>query len=260
MCYRAVNICILKPIFAVKLLSHITSMAKTVVVTGCTKGIGLAVATTFANMGFNIAGCARNVSDLNGLKQLLGQINPGAVHTLIKCDVSNAGDIQAFIETVNTTYGSIDVLVNNAGVFLPGSIAGEKEGTLEHLLATNVTSAYKITRGLLPGMISAKSGSVFNICSIASLQAYEGGGSYSISKFALLGFSKQLRHEMKPHGIKVTAVMPGATLTDSWAGAGLPEHRFIKADDIARAIKGIYELSDYADVEEIVIRPVGGDI
>jgi NADP-dependent 3-hydroxy acid dehydrogenase YdfG len=258
--YRAVNICILKPIFAVKLLSLYISMAKTIVVTGCTKGIGLAVATTFANMGFNVAGCARNASDLSGLQQLLEQINPDAVHTLVKCDVSNADEIRSFVEKVNAAYPRIDVLVNNAGVFLPGRIADEKENTLEHLLATNVTSAYKITRALLPGMISAKSGSVFNICSIASLQAYEGGGSYSISKFALLGFSKQLRHEMKPHNIKVTAVMPGATLTDSWAGSNLPEHRFIKPADIANAIKGIYELSDYADVEEIVIRPVEGDI
>lgn len=260
MCYRAVNICILKPIFAVKLLSLFISMTKTIVVTGCTKGIGLAVVTTFANMGFNIAGCARNASDLSGLKQLLEQINPHAVHTLVKCDVSNTDEINAFVEKVNSVYGRIDVLVNNAGVFLPGRITDEKEGTLEHLLSTNVTSAYRITRGFLPGMMSEKSGWVFNICSIASLQAYEGGGSYSISKFALLGFSKQLRHEMKQHNIKVTAVMPGATLTDSWAGSDLPEHRFIKPEDIARTIKGVYELSDYTDVEEIVIRPVKGDI
>lgn len=235
-------------------------MAKTIVVTGCTKGIGLAIATTFARMGFNVAGCARNANDLSALQQTLQKENPTGTHTLVPCDVSKEADIATFTETVNRTYFSVDVLVNNAGAFLPGSIASEKEGTLEQTLYTNVISAYKITRAFLPGMIKAGIGSIFNMCSIASLHAYEGGGSYSISKFALLGFSKQLRHEMKPHRIKVTAVMPGATLTDSWAGAGLPEERFIKADDIAQTVKGIYELSDTADVEEIVVRPVMGDI
>lgn len=235
-------------------------MAKTIVVTGCTKGIGLAIATTFATMGFNVAGCARNESDVKQVEAHLAKLGPDAVHRIVACDVSKTEDIDRFVNTVSSTYGKIDVLVNNAGVFLPGQLLTEQEGTLEHLLQTNVTSAYKITRAFLPGMIDAKSGSVFNICSIASLQAYDGGGSYSISKFALLGFSKQLRHEMKPHNIRVTAVMPGATLTNSWAGSDLPEQRFIKADDIARAIKAIYELNDHTDVEEIVIRPVMGDI
>lgn len=235
-------------------------MAKTIVITGCTKGIGLAIATAFAGIGFNVAGCARNENDVKQLGARLAQSAPQTIHTIEVCDVSKPEDIARFVNMVNSKYGKIDVLVNNAGVFLPGQLITESEGTLEHLLQTNVTSAYKITRAFLPGMIEAKSGSVFNICSIASLQAYDGGGSYSISKFALLGFSKQLRHEMKPYNIRVTAVMPGATLTNSWAGSDLPEQRFIKADDIAKTIKSVYELSDHTDVEEIVIRPVMGDI
>lgn len=235
-------------------------MAKTIVITGCTKGIGLAIATTFAAMGFNIAGCARNEKEVMQLQDQLRQQNPGSVHCILACDVSKAEDIERFVHTVITTYGRIDVLVNNAGVFLPGQLLTEAEGTLEHLLQTNVTSAYKITRAFLPAMIEAHTGFIFNMCSIASLQAYDGGGSYSISKFALLGFSKQLRHEMKPHNIRVTAIMPGATLTNSWAGVDLPEQRFIKADDIAKAIRSVYEMSDFTDVEEIVIRPLMGDI
>ena len=82
------------------------------------------------------------------------------------------------------------------------------------MIAINLYSAYQVTRTLLPSMISKKSGYIFNICSIASLQAYSNGGSYSISKFAMLGFSKNLREEMKPHNIKVCAIMPGAVLTD----------------------------------------------
>ncbi len=235
-------------------------IGKTIVITGCTKGIGLAIVNIFAQMGFNIAGCARNHEELSALQLELTKINPKAKHTLLQCDVSQTEDIKAFIDKVAKIYKRIDVLVNNAGTFVPGKVIDEAAGTLEHLLQTNVTSAYYVSRGFLPPMIDAKTGHIFNICSIASLQAYEAGGSYSISKFALLGFSKQLRFELKNHGVKVTAVMPGATLTTSWAGAGLPEERFIKPIDVAKTIKAVYELSSSTDVEEIVIRPQLGDI
>lgn len=235
-------------------------MSKTVVVTGCTKGIGLAVAKAFAGAGYQVAGCARNLADLAALKQELHQLNPMGIHTLLPCDVSDTPQLKLFISQVNQAYQSVQVLVNNAGVFLPGSLITEAEGVLENLLQTNVTSAYHVTRGVLPGMLQNKSGHVFNICSIASLQAYDAGASYTISKFALLGFSKQLRHETKGTGVKVTALMLGATLTNSWAGVDLPEARFIKPEDVAQTILGVCELSNHADVEEIVIRPQLGDI
>ncbi|MBP9187643.1 MAG: SDR family oxidoreductase [Bacteroidia bacterium] len=235
-------------------------IGKTIVITGCTKGIGLAIVNIFAQMGFNIAGCARNNEELSALQLELTKLNPNANHTLLQCDVSQTEEINIFIDKITKIYKRIDVLVNNAGAFVPGKVIDEAAGTLEHLLQTNVTSAYNISRGFLPPMIEAKTGHIFNICSIASLQAYEAGGSYSISKFALLGFSKQLRFELKNYGVKVTAIMPGATLTNSWAGAGLPEERFIKPIDVAKTIKAVYELSSSTDVEEIVIRPQLGDI
>ncbi|MBL7876963.1 MAG: SDR family NAD(P)-dependent oxidoreductase, partial [Cyclobacteriaceae bacterium] len=104
------------------------------------------------------------------------------------------------------------------------------------------------------------SGHIFNICSIASIKAYPNGGSYAISKFALLGFSKVLREELKEHGIRVTAVLPGATKTASWAGSTLPDSRFIKPEDVAETIFSAYSLSPNAVVEELLIRPQLGDI
>jgi NADP-dependent 3-hydroxy acid dehydrogenase YdfG len=109
-------------------------------------------------------------------------------------------------------------------------------------------------------MMEKKSGHIFNLCSIASLKAYANGGSYSISKFALMGFSKNLREEMKPHQIKVTSVYPGAVFTDSWADAGIDEKIIIEAKDIAELIFTASKLSAAACVEEIVVRPIGGDI
>jgi short-subunit dehydrogenase len=109
-------------------------------------------------------------------------------------------------------------------------------------------------------MIKQKSGHVFNVCSIASLNAYANGGAYSISKFALLGFSKNLREEMKPHGIKVTAVLPGATMSASWVGASIDPHRIMEANDIATMIFAASQLSAQAVVEDIILRPQLGDL
>ena len=127
-------------------------------------------------------------------------------------------------------------------------------------MAVNVYSAYHLTRAVLPTMIAAKTGHIFNICSIASLNAYANGGSYSITKFALLGFSKNLREELKPHGIKVTAASPGATLSASWDGFEIDPKRIMEAADIAKMVFAVSQLSPQAVVEDIVMRPQLGDL
>jgi short-subunit dehydrogenase len=109
-------------------------------------------------------------------------------------------------------------------------------------------------------MMEAKRGHIFNICSIASLQAYPNGGAYSISKFALSGFSKNLREEMKPYGIKVTGVYPGAAYTDSWSGSGVDPKRIMEANDVAQMVYATAQLSAQACVEDIVLRPQLGDL
>jgi short-subunit dehydrogenase len=131
---------------------------------------------------------------------------------------------------------------------------------LERLIAVNLYGAYHLTRTLLPRMMARKTGHIFNICSIASLKAYPNGGAYSISKFALAGFSANLREEMKTHGIKVTTVYPGAAYTDSWAGSGVDPERIMAAADIAGMVFASTGLSRQATVEEIVLRPQLGDL
>jgi short-subunit dehydrogenase len=113
---------------------------------------------------------------------------------------------------------------------------------------------------MLPTMLERGSGHIFNLCSIASIIAYPNGGSYSISKFAMLGFSKVLREELKTKGIKVTAVLPGATWSDSWAGADFPHSRLMDAEDIALAVWSTWQMGPSAVVEEIVVRPQLGDL
>ena len=149
--------------------------------------------------------------------------------------------------------------MNNAGAFIPGKISEEEEGDFEKMIDTNLSSAYHITRSLISLAKNSKA-HIFNMCSTASIMPYVNGGSYCISKYALLGMTKVLREEMKPFGVKVTAILPGATLTTSWEGSDLPEDRFMKADDVAHAVWGAYAMSDHSVVEEIIIRPQLGDI
>jgi NADP-dependent 3-hydroxy acid dehydrogenase YdfG len=190
------------------------------------------------------------------MQTLFASQYPEQVFLFAVADAAKKSDVIAFAKKVNEQFKAVEILVNNAGIFLPGSILEEKDGTLEALMETNVYSAYYLTRGLQPILKR----NVFNMCSIASLKAYPGGASYTISKFALLGFSKQLREELKNTNLKVTSVVPGAVLTNSWAGVDLPKERFIQPEDIAHMIYNTYLLSDGADLEELVIRPQLGDI
>jgi short-subunit dehydrogenase len=235
-------------------------MNKLIVVTGGTKGIGRAIIEKFCASGFDVATCSRNEHELEALKVHLQKSNPASTVFIHQADVSLKKQVQEFCGFVTNLGRPIDVLVNNAGYFLPGKIVTEPEDTLESMINANLYSAYYTTRAIAPKMIEQKSGHIFNMCSIASIKAYANGGSYAISKFALLGFSKCLREELKHDGIRVTAVMPGATKTASWEGVDLPEERFMKTEDIADTIYAAYTLSERSVVEEIIIRPQLGDI
>lgn len=231
-----------------------------IVITGASKGIGRALALKFAQNGHNLAICARNPLPLNELVNDLKNISPNIQIISMNIDVSSKSSVKKFSEKILQTWNKIDVIINNAGYFIPGAIKDEDDNNLPKMIETNLYSAYYLTKYLLPTMIQSQSGHIFNICSIASFMAYPQGGSYSISKYALLGFSKSLREELKSYNIKVTAVMPGATLTDSWKDSELPEERFIPAEDIASIIYNTTLLSDRTVVEDIIIRPQAGDI
>lgn len=230
-----------------------------VVITGASKGIGKAVAAAFAGLGKKVLICSRNEANLLATVAEFKITFPEATILYFAADLSKREEVNRFGEFC-LQQGIPEVLVNNAGVYLPGNLLEEAEGNMEQIMNLNFYSAYHLTRQLLPVMKAAGKGHVFNICSIASLDAYEGGGSYSVSKYALNGFSKNLRHELKNSGIKVTAVFPGAVLTDSWAGFDNSEKRIMEASDISAMILAATQLSTQAVVEDIIIRPQLGDL
>jgi len=227
------------------------------IITGATKGIGRATAELLAQKGFDIAICARTASDLEEMKTAIEQEHK--VNVLAESvDMSDKAAVKAFAQKITAAWDTIDILVNNAGAFIPCELANpENEEAFEQMMDLNLYSTYYMTQGILPTMLAKQGGHIFNMCSIASIMPY---GAYAVSKHAMLGFSKVLREEVKEKGIRVTAIMPGATYTASWEGADIPEERMMKASDIAKSLWSVYELSDRTVVEEIVLRPQLGDI
>ncbi|SDM99916.1 SDR family NAD(P)-dependent oxidoreductase [Siphonobacter aquaeclarae] len=230
------------------------------VVTGGTKGIGRAILRRFAAGGFDVVTTARHGSDLETLRQDTESAFPGCRVFILAADLGSREDVDRFAAFVSSLGRPVDFLVNNTGVFLPGQVHNEEEGTFETIMQVNVASAYHLTRALVGGMISRKKGYIVNVCSTASITAYSNGGSYCISKYALLGMTKVLREELKTHQVKVTAILPGATFTNSWAGTDLPESRFMAPEDVAELLWTCYHLSPSAVVEEILVRPQLGDL
>lgn len=233
---------------------------KTAVVTAGSRGIGRAVVLRFLQEGFDVITCSRSEVKLDALHQDASKSKVNGRLYSVPADLSQRQGVDKFLSFLKPLTREVDVLVNNAGAFVPGKVSDEPEGALETLIDINVYSAYRVTRGILPDMIKRKTGHIFNMCSVASITPYVSGGSYCIAKFALLGFTRVLREEMKDQGIRVTAVMPGATLSDSWKDTDLPAERFMPVEDIADSIYNTYHLSPRTVVEEIVLRPQLGDI
>jgi len=234
---------------------------KLAIITGGTKGIGKALVHKFAEEGLAIFTCARNKEDLEALqKKIIQKYQIPLYYQAV--DLAEKQEVKAFATYIKTflSDNSIAVLINNAGVYLTGSLLEEDELNLERMWRVNVESIYHLTREIAPIMATQKNGHIFNICSIASQTAYENNGSYCATKFALYGMTKVLRQELKKDNVKVTAILPGATFTNSWDGVAVNPARLIKPSDVAEAVFAAYQLSPQALIEELTIRPQLGDL
>jgi len=235
-------------------------MQRHILVTGGTKGIGRAVIEQFAKEGFHIITCSRNEKDLQKLKLEIEERYTFSKVFYKEADLSDMNSMRTFTDYVKELGVKVDVLVNNSGLFVPGKIHEEDDNALPFMINTNLYSVYYMTKAIVPDMIKRKRGHIFNLCSTASITPYTNGGSYCISKYAVYGMTKVLREELKEHNVRVTAILPGATLTASWEGVDLPPERFMRSEDVAMAIYGAFSMSPNSVVEEVLIRPQLGDI
>ncbi len=232
---------------------------KLAIITGGTKGIGKALVYKFASQGFAIATCARGRQDLEALQtEIKAQYNVPVYFQAI--DLAEKEQVKAFGAYIQNLHLPAQVLINNAGIYSTGALLTEDAQNFETMWRVNVESIYHLTREIAPLMVARRQGHIFNICSIASNTAFINNGSYCTTKFALYGMTKVLRQELKSEGVKVTAVLPGATYTDSWSGSDINPERLIAPEDVAEAIYATYLLSPQAVVEEITIRPQLGDL
>lgn len=229
-------------------------------ITASTKGMGRATAIAFAKEGISLAICSRNQDELDAFKQELLGINPQIKVVALAADASDKNQLLDFAAAAEKQLGFISIIVNNLGMFDPVSILDESESAFDKQLHTNLMPAYHLYRFFGKKMMEKREGHIFTICSVAALDPIAAAGTYSVTKIALLGLSKVMRAEMMPHNVKVTAVIPGSTLTNSWAGTTIDKNRFVLPEDVASAILNIYKMSPGANVDEIIIRPSTGQV
>lgn len=222
--------------------------------------MGRAIAIAFAKEGINLALCSRHLNDLLTFKNMLLAVNPSINVFTAVADCSIKQQVIDFAAAAEKELGDINIIVNNAGIYEYASILDDKDETFDKHVNTNLMPAYELYRYFGKKMIAAKEGHIFTICSVASLTPLAEAGTYSVTKVALLGLSKVMRTETQPHGVKVTAIIPGSTLTDSWKGMEVDKDKMVLPEDIASAVVNIYSMSAGANVEEIIIKPTFGQI
>ncbi len=224
------------------------------IVTGATKGIGRAITIKLAEQGYNLAICARNKQELQELADQLQ--HTGRQIEFLQTDCSIKAEVNAFCRFAVEKLGAIDVLVNNAGTFLPSSLLDEDDAAFELQQSLNVNAAYYTAKNIGKLMRDRRSGHIFNICSVASKEIMKNAGSYCVTKTALLCLNNVLRQELAEYNVKVTAILPGSTLTFSWEGTDIPAEKFVQPEDIADTVSNILNLSSGANVDEVMIRPI----
>ncbi len=224
------------------------------VITGATKGIGRAIAIKFAQNGYDLVLVARGLNELEKLKQELTPYGNAVFTQAADCSVKE--EVYAFLNSTAINLDQVDVLVNNVGIFLPGSLLDEDDETFEKQQHLNTNAGYYISKFFGKKMRSAKRGHIFNICSVASKAPVKNGGSYSVTKAAMLSLNHVLRQELAPHNVKVTAFLPGSTKTSSWEGTTIPDEKFVQPEDIAETLFTILNLSKGVNVDEVLITPL----
>jgi len=231
-----------------------------VLITGASQGIGAAIAQVFARevRGVRLALVARNAKNLAAVARACAKL--GATAETFTGDVAEETAVAAMAAAVAKRFGAVDVLINNAGAFATAPFAETKIADFDRMVATNLRSAFLVTRAFLPAMLKRKRGDIFFMSSIAGLGAYPNAAGYCAAKFGVTGLAKVLRAETKNAGIRVCCVHPGATWSPSWSQSGVKPERIMPAEDVARAFLDVWRLSRRTVVEEIVLRPQPGDV
>jgi len=218
-------------------------MAK-IVITGASSGIGASIAKAFHEDG------AHDMILIGRSPNRLQAIASATSAEPIICDITDEHRVKKTCAQILERFQSApEVLVNNAGQFTPKPFLATSSDLFRYQIESNLTGCFLITRELLPLMIHAKSGHVFFMGSVASIKGYAGAPAYCAAKHGLLGLARAIRAETLNTGIRITTILPGATLTSTWKGTTLPEERFMPPSDVARCVLDTWKMSHRTMVE-----------
>jgi 3-oxoacyl-[acyl-carrier protein] reductase len=230
---------------------------RVILVTGGSRGIGLAISKRLGNEGARLVLAARNEAVL---RKAAEEVPGGAL--VIKADVTQAPQVQRLFKVVGREMGRLDILINNAGVFTFKPFASTSLADWQRNIATNLTSLFLCTRGALPFLRRSRYAHLVNILSISSLQPFANCSAYTASKFGALGLTRVLREELRPLKIRVTGILPGSTNTRMTSEFGFPVCRIdlIQPADVAEAVLGVLTQPPRTTVEEILLMPSQGSV
>src|ERR1700722_3684448 len=227
--------------------------AKVALVTGASRGIGLAVATSLGTRGAKIAGWPPDPQPLDVAAADLKR--NGASVVAIPADVSRTAEIAALVEKTERSLGPIEILVNNAGIGVFGPVQDASEANWDAVLDTNLKSVFLLSRAVSPGMISRRPGHIVNIASLAGKNAFAGGGIYCASKWGLLGLTECMAEDLRPYGIRVSAVCPGSVATDFSPVGKKDPSKMLQPEDVAHAVSMILTQAPQSFISEVLLRP-----
>jgi NAD(P)-dependent dehydrogenase (short-subunit alcohol dehydrogenase family) len=232
-------------------------LGKVAVITGGGSGIGLAMARTFAASGYSVVITGRDAKRLQkAAKELSGT---QAQVTAIACDVRDPASVEKLFQQIKKHHSTIDVMINNAGIAHELAPVDQLSvETWKEVIDTNLTGTFLVTRAALPLM--RPGGTIVNNLSVAALQPFAGMSAYNASKFGALGFTHALREDLRQRGIRVVALLPGATSTDIWSQfwPGAPREKMISTETVAEAVLHAVSAPANASMDEIRILPAAG--
>lgn len=226
---------------------------KVALVTGASRGIGLAISRRLGQMGAKVSLCARDAKTLQTVADTFRA--EGIPVLVVPGNVTHSAEISAIVKKTEQGLGPIEILVNNAGFGYFGPTHEASESDWDAVLDTNLKAVFLLSKEVAPGMMQRQTGHIINIASLAGKNTFAGGGIYCASKWGLLGLTQCMAEDLRSHGIRVSAICPGSVATEFSPHHGKDPHKMLQAEDIAHAVEMIVTQAPQSFISEILIRP-----